>query len=143
MESISLIGMLGFLSIEDIRTHKIRDIVVMIFAIIGIFMHVIFQRIGTLDVMGGLATGVVIYFISKKTGEKIGVGDALVLMLTGIFIGFWKNILLIWISTTFLTIYGLIMILIKKKTRNDRIPYIPFLLISCLLLIVLGKGQLL
>lgn len=58
MESLSLIVMLGILSVEDIKSHKVRDILVLSFALIGVLMHVIFQRIGTFDVLGGLGTGV-------------------------------------------------------------------------------------
>ena len=115
---------------------------VLSFALIGVLMHVIFQRIGTFDVIGGMGTGVAVLIISKSTGEKIGIGDGLVLMLTGIFLGFWRNIALIWISTTFLAIYGGIMIIAKKKRKDDRIPYIPFLMAGSLLMLIVGKGSL-
>ncbi len=141
MESLSLIGMLGILSVEDIKSHKVRDILVLSFALIGVLMHVIFQRIGTFDVIGGMGTGVAVLIISKSTGEKIGIGDGLVLMLTGIFLGFWRNIALIWISTTFLAIYGGIMIMAKKKGKDDRIPFIPFLMAGSLLMLIVGKGS--
>lgn len=142
MESLSLMGMLGVLSIEDIKSHKVRDILVLSFAIIGVLMHVIFQRIGTFDVLGGLGIGAVVLIISKSTGEKIGLGDGLVLMLTGIYLGFWRNMVLIWISTTFLALYGGIMIIAKKKRKDDRIPYIPFLMLGCLMILIIGKGRL-
>lgn len=141
MEMISLLGMLGLISVDDIKTHKIRDLEVLAFAVIGMYYHLLFQRIGLLELLGGMAIGGVVYVLSLFTEEAIGKGDALVFMLTGCFLGLKYNILLVWVSTIALSLFGIVMMLLGKKKLNDHIPMVPFVLIAYLMILIINGGK--
>jgi prepilin signal peptidase PulO-like enzyme (type II secretory pathway) len=143
MEMASLLGMLGLISAEDIKTHHIRDIEIYLFAIVGVAYHMLFHRIGILDLIGGMAVGVVVYGVSVFSDEAIGKGDALIFMLTGSFLGLKANALLVWLSSLLLAIFGVVMICLGKKKMKDHIPMAPFIFAAYVLMIVMNGGKLL
>ena len=71
MESISLLGMLFYMSYEDMRTHKVRDFLVLIFGIIGMMFHIMNGRISFFNIFGGFLLGFIMFFISLLTKENI------------------------------------------------------------------------
>lgn len=143
MEMASLLGMLGLISAEDIKTHHIRDIEIYLFAIVGVGYHMLFHRIGILDLVGGMAIGGLVYGISLLTHEAIGKGDALIFMLTGSFLGFKANALLVWFSSLLLAIVGVAMIFLGKKKLKDHIPMAPFIFVAYVLMIIINGGKML
>lgn len=128
MEAVGLLGLLGICGIEDIKIKKIRLVVVNAFAIFGVILHLIYQRISWIDMIFGALIGVILLIISYFTKEKIGYGDGLIFVATGIYLGFWNNLILLWLSTTLAGIYGLILMVFKKKKKESEIPLVPFIL---------------
>ena len=119
MEAVSLLGLLGVCGFEDIKIKRIRLVVVNIFAILGVILHIIYERISWLDMIGGASIGVVLLVIGYFSHEKIGYGDGFLFMATGIYLGFWNNLVLLWLSTSLAGIYGLILMLLKKKKKDS------------------------
>ena len=108
MEMLGLLGMLGYFSIEDIRRKSVHTAPLIVTAIAGVFLHLYGGRLSIWDLLGGLGIGVVMYGISVASRERVGKGDALVLGVTGIFLGFWNNLLLLWIAS-FLAMLSLLL----------------------------------
>ena len=64
-------------------------------------------------------------------------GDAKLLSVTAMIIG-WKMFLtVILIAIVFSVIAGVFLLLLKLKKRNDRIPFSPFLLAGVLICVLL------
>ena len=142
MEALGLFGALTLLSIEDIKEHAISIVWVIIFGIIGMLFHVINGRLSIWNILGGMSIGAVVYVISIISHEVIGKGDALLIGMTGIFLGFWGNIVLIWTGSLFAAAAGIAAVAVFKKSKSYRIPFVPFVLLGYLCCIILWGGRL-
>lgn len=142
MESISLLGLLGVCSIMDISKRKISSAVVYGFGILGIIWHIAFQRLELRSIAGGMLIGIVLYVISVISHEKIGKGDAILFIVTGIYLGFWNNIWLLWSASVIVALYGLAFVFIHYRIKQEKIetesvketklPFVPFVMVSFL-----------
>ena len=141
MEAGCLIGLLSLLALEDIRSKRIPMLPVFLCGIVGVILHMIFQTHSIGEIVGGLLVGVVLYAISIFTNGKIGKGDGFLFMVTGVYLGFWNNLLLLWFSCVLAGVIGVFILVIKKKKRGYQLPFVPFVWISVLVLIALEGGQ--
>ncbi|MCR5545944.1 MAG: A24 family peptidase [Lachnospiraceae bacterium] len=141
MEAGCLIGLLSLLAIEDMKTKQIPMVPVIICGIIGMVFHLIFQRRTIGDIVAGILIGVVLVGISILTKGKIGKGDGYLFMVTGVYLGFWKNLMLLWLACMIAGLVGLGMILFQKKNRYYQIPFVPFVLLSGFVLLLIGGGS--
>ncbi len=142
MEAVGLLGLLGICGLEDIKIKRIRLVVVNAFAILGVILHILYQRISWIDMICGALLGVILLIIGYFTKEKIGYGDGLIFVATGIYLGFWNNLILLWLSTTLAGIYGLILMIFKKKKKDNEIPLVPFILGVYVLSLIFNGGML-
>lgn len=142
MEAFGLLGLLGVCGYEDLKIKRIRLVVVNIFAILGIIMHIVYERISLIDMIGGLSVGVALLIIAYFSKEKIGYGDGLLFMASGIYLGFYNNLALLWMSCVLAAIYALILMIVKKKKKSDEIPLVPFVLIVYVVSLAFNGGSL-
>ncbi len=81
--------------------------------------------------MGGLL-GVVLLLISKCSRGALGEGDGIFFIITGIYLGFWKNLLLFFSSLMLCSFFGLALFLWGwfqgKDYRKKRLPFLMFTL---------------
>ena len=136
METISLLSFLGFFSIEDIRTRGIHMILLGLSAIVGLLFHLFNGRISIWSLLGGLGIGLLLFGISTASHEKIGKGDALLLSVTGIFLGFWNNLFLLWISSVVSAVISLIAVILFHKGREYELPFIPCVFLGYIILLM-------
>ena len=92
--------------------------------------------------LGGASVGVVLLVIGYLTKEKIGYGDGILFVATGIYLGFWNNLILLWLSTSLAGIYGIILMLLKKKKKDSEIPLVPFVLGVYVVTLIFNGGAL-
>lgn len=135
MQYFVLFAALVIAAYGDWKEKKISVNLLLITAISGVVLHIVYQTPALGDMFGGIGLGVVLLAVSRITKESIGAGDGLMLMVSGIYLGFQKNMELFLIAVLFAGGSGLFLILVKRKERNYRIPFIPFLLVSYLLLL--------
>lgn len=132
MEWIGLISMLGVCSLEDIKTRRIKTVAVLFFGILGILCHLIAGSISIWSILGGMAVGGIIFMVASLSDEKIGKGDGLLLVVTGIYLGFWGNIVLLWGASLLAGAVGLVLLVMGK--RQASIPFIPFVAVMYLIM---------
>lgn len=142
MEAIGLLGMLGITTYEDIHRKEVHSIILLAFAILGMAFHLIFHKLGIYDILGGFAIGGLMMILCLLSKERIGMGDAILLMVTGIYLGFLKNLFLLWASLSFMGIFCLFGYLMKKIRKEDRIPFYPFVLCAFLVILLISGGDL-
>lgn len=133
---ILLLLILAVAAYQDIQEMKINICLPIISAGLGIVWRLIIAH-GTLyDIFLGSLTGVICLLISRITGDSVGIGDGLMLVVSGIFLGFWMNITILMLAFGVVGLVGLYMLVIKKKGRNYRMPFLPYLLAAylCVLL---------
>lgn len=134
IETCVLLGTLGVHSIEDMRKRKITVSITMFSAIIGVLLHLLYLDESIFFMLAGMLSGVSILLLSKLSGGRIGAGDGIVFMLTGLYIGVWENMILMCISFFLAGVFGIFWIIIKKKSLQEKLPFMPFLFTAYLVL---------
>lgn len=88
------------------------------------------------DRIGGLIIGAMVILISVVTSGKIGLGDGMLLCVTGLGLGFWGNLELFALALFLAAVLSIILLVLRLADRKKSIPFVPFLLLSYLFLIV-------
>ena len=136
METIGLLGMFGLCSKDDIKYKQVKVFVISIFGVLGVLLHVFFGKNSWASMLLGFSIGAILYFVSILTNEKIGKGDALIIAVAGIYLGALKTLELLWFSSLLAAIGGLILIVVKKKEKTFEMPFVPFMLLAYILMLV-------
>jgi leader peptidase (prepilin peptidase)/N-methyltransferase len=137
MESGIIVVMLIIYTVQDIKNKRIKTRYLPIFALLGLLIQVIKKEINIISIIGGSSIGLVILLLSYISRGSIGLGDGMVLAITGIYLGLIKNGELLTISLLYTSLCALGCIVIGKKGKKYELPFIPFLLAG--FLTMLGK----
>lgn len=126
-----LIGiMLLLCGLSDIKTKHI-PIKITILCIILLFILMPFQRnISIINSLLGAFVGVVMIGISKVSRGQVGIGDGIILTITGFGIGLWNNLTLLIYALFCISIVAMILLALKKISRKKTLPFVPFLFIG-------------
>lgn len=96
-----------------------------------LFLHVpIRQRL-----IGGVI-GLVFTAISIWGKETVGLADALIILLLGVALGGYTQIVILGASLALLMFAAMALFLMKKVGRKDNIPFLPFLFTGYLIVFV-------
>lgn len=132
-----LIGIfLIIVAIQDLIAKKIKVWVVILS---GVFLCICIPfcpSISLLNRIMGLTLGLWLLLISKTTGGKIGMGDGLVICVTGMGLGFWSNLELFALALLIAAIFSIVLLALKLADRKKSIPFLPFILLSYLFLYI-------
>ncbi len=132
--------MLGFFSIsayQDYRKRKINVYFLLTGGIIGLLVHLYSMEFDIIEILFGMGIGIMILLYGFLLGGGVGLADGMILIVSGIFLGFEKN-LEVFVAGLFLVgITSLFLSVIKKKGRTYRIPFAPFLLVGYLFVMVM------
>lgn len=152
----TLSALLLTVTFTDLEKGKIPNGVILIGAIAGLCMSLIFWPVcvppswtgSPLNFINSLIAllaggGIMIFWAAagkllfKK--ESIGAGDIKLAAMTGIFLGLQNTLLALFLSFLAATIAGISMILLKKARMDSRLPFAPFLTIGALISLVYGS----
>ena len=126
METIGLVFLYGMTSFDDIRTRQVQLLEIIVFAVIGIIFN-LYERTNSLaSIIGGVLIGVAVLLFSILTNEKIGKGDAYIIMVTGLYLGFMNTLVLLWISSIFAAVIGMIILRKYDNSMQKELPFVPF-----------------
>lgn len=131
LQTYTLLGMLGWCSIEDYRKQRILVYPVLIFGIAGLLLHLYYRNLSIYNLLAGMAVGAGLLVFGYLTGQ-VGAGDALVVMVSGIYLGFWENARLFFQGLVFCGLWCLLLLVLGKKKGRDEVAFVPFLLLSYL-----------
>lgn len=82
------------------------------------------------QVIAGAVPGVLLLLFSWISGESIGFGDGWLFVVTGIFLGLRKNMLLMLGTLLLAGVFAIFCLVLKKKKKSDRIALAPFVLVT-------------
>ncbi|MCR5486860.1 MAG: prepilin peptidase [Lachnospiraceae bacterium] len=122
-----------FLSIcaaTDWKTKKILLPVLVFFAAAGIVCYIIARPTGLVDEILGLLIGLIFIALAAATEGKIGLGDALLMVVTGIYLGGRENMAMIMGAMLMAAGYGAVRLMTKKADKNTEMAFVPFVLLS-------------
>lgn len=138
IQEIGLCLFLGYFTYEDIKTRRLSGKGIFLFAIVGGIISVLFPayRIGQILLGMGIGGGLLIMSLLSKGG--IGVGDGIVVLISGIYLGVQENCFLLLLALLVSSLYSGILWIVKKVDRKQKIPFIPFLLVGYIMRLFFG-----
>lgn len=121
---------LGKLAVEDIRYLSISLLETLTYLSGGIIYGLL--RMDVFDLVLSIIPGIFLLFLAYITNQKIGYGDALIILANGLWLGSSTSAIAIFISMLLILTVSLVIIFIygfiKKKAINDmKIACVPFI----------------
>ena len=120
-------------TVFDIRKKEIPIHLILIGLIssFGVIIWQIFE--GTVSVTGvgvSFLPGLFFLLISFFTKEKIGYGDGLILIISGLILGFYQCFLGLCISLICSSVFAMLLLVLHKVKRDSKLAFVPFLTIG-------------
>jgi len=140
LEIVSKILLLLFLGAAAVIDYRKRELSIFFIGggfLIGFVFQCIIGKKTVLEIILGMLIGGVIIVLSKLTKEAIGMGDGLMLVATGAFLGIIDNLILLLWSTVIAGVWAIGLLVIKKLKRNKEFAFVPFMLSSYVLMLAL------
>ena len=103
----------------------------------SVFVTELIVGVNILSVAAGLITSVLLYLISRLSKGGIGEADALVYGVSGVSVGFYKNMEILFIALVLSAIAGGFLLAAKKVSRKYRMPFVPFTLAGYMMVVVI------
>lgn len=122
--------LLTFSAVQDILKKKIWLWVIILGAVLVCICIPFNQNFTLPDRFGGLLIGLSVVLLSKATRGKIGVGDGLILCVTGLGLGFWGNMELFFAALFAAALVSIFLLVFRLADRKKSIPFVPFLLLG-------------
>ena len=91
MQKFMLLGLLGFFSLEDIKCKKLTVIYILMFGISGVLLHLVSPVCSIYSILCGMFLGIVLLLIGFVTRGGVGLGDGILLFVTGVYLGGYGN----------------------------------------------------
>ena len=120
-------------SIQDMKTKKISSYYIYsgwILSVVFIVISIYNQTFNWTKWCYSLVPGIIFLIAAKVTKEQVGYGDGYVFLFLG---NLYQNIK-VWtileISVILSAVFSIYLILIKKTGRKKKIPFLPFIWIS-------------
>ncbi len=116
---------LAVLAAQDIREKKISVDKLLFFAFMAVWYRIFAKQFFCREIFGCIVPGGLLLLLSKATGESIGYGDGVAVIVLGLWTGGWFALRVMGTGIMLSGIYAVFCLIRKKR---DIIPFIPFLL---------------
>ncbi len=130
---ILLLGILSLTGYEDWKEQKVSLEILMLGGAAGLVIGTVCKEPGAKEVICGAILGGLVLALALISKEAVGIGDGIILIVSGIILGYRALLELILISLMLTGAAALFLIVVKRKGRTYRLPFIPFLLAAYLL----------
>lgn len=117
-------------SIWDWKKREISLLSMAVFGAAGISLNFWLAYQSPAEAAGGAALGILLLAAAFFTREAIGFGDGLLICITGIYLGFWENLSLLFAGTLCCGVILGISVLLGRLKLADRVPLVPFFLLA-------------
>ncbi|MCQ2530367.1 MAG: prepilin peptidase [Lachnospiraceae bacterium] len=138
-EIVREILLLGFLFVAawiDYKKKELPLVLIVSMGLSGIVFQIIVRQMSFLNLLFGSLIGILFLGIGKITRQALGYGDGFILVATGIFLGFSENVLLLLLGVLLAAGFSIGLMIFRKKTKKDEIPFLPFLFTGYVLLLM-------
>lgn len=126
--------LLAVSSMEDLRRMKIYMPPLYAALAMGILWAIFGDSALFLYRLAGLLSGGLLLLLAFFSQEAIGLGDAVLFLALGIWLGLWESLLLLTASLVLAALAG-IFLWIRKKSMKQAFPFVPFVLIAYVLML--------
>lgn len=138
--TIGVIFILAVGSFFDIKWKKIPTVLPVAgaaWALVCVILHILQDGAGTalMEAAVSVFPGVGLLLLSFLTEKKVGSGDGLILILLGLFEGVERAVIVFCLGLFLQSLLAVGLLILKKADKQTCIPFLPFLLVSRLLLL--------
>lgn len=133
---VLLLLILAGAAYEDYKEKQIHLYLTLVAAAAGIIWNLLFREMTLKDILLGAAVGGLLLLIAWIGRGSVGAGDGIMLTVSGLFVGFWGNAVLFMTALGMISVTALFLLVIKRRGRNYRLPFVPFLLAAYLCLLI-------
>lgn len=117
------------LTITDLREKIIPNEFVIAMGVTGLVLLPFNPFVNLLSaVLGMLIVGGILALASRVTKGQVGMGDAKLFLVLGLFFGLKGSFMILMYSLVISGIVGLALITLKRATRKTVLPFVPFVL---------------
>lgn len=131
-------GLLGLCSLEDVKYRRLTVIYILMFGIAGVVLHLFAPVCSIYSMLWGMLLGIVLILISIATRGSLGMGDGILMVVTGVYLGGYGNLQLFLYGLLLSALCSLGLLVLKKKKKKDEIAFVPFLLLSYFFMLFQG-----
>ena len=136
MPVIVTIPVLIALSISDLEDQTVPVWLLISYIMAGVLYLSLFRRAEPVPYLYGAAVGMISMGVSKITREQIGIGDSYLFIGLGVWLGMDTLLNIIFYSCFAVLVIGGIRVLFKKATWKAKYPFIPFVLVGHMVLLL-------
>lgn len=127
MEQICVLSFLGMNSCLDLYKRQVSLSLVVFYAVLSIpYLMMGGQKISLL--LAGAVPGLFLLCIGKASGGALGLGDGLVILVSGLYMGIWKALEWLALALLLAAVWAGFLLVFKKKGRKASFPFVPFLM---------------
>lgn len=131
--------------IVDWKTHLIPNVIILIYFLVGAFLTVCEfiafrnEAVKTLIscCIGLLCCLVLFYVLARLTKDGISMGDVKLIAVIGWILGISSALFSVLFAMIICAVVGLILLLSKRKNKNDRVPFGPFMFLGYIVMLLL------
>lgn len=136
MQSVLVLILLVVCAVEDLKRKEVTVTYILVFGIIGVLLHLFYPNCSVYSMLWGLLLGIAVMTVSVLSGGSIGMGDGILMTVTGVYLGGYQNLELFFIGVFLAGIWSLGLLVFKKKKRKEKIAFMPFLLVAYVFMLV-------
>ena len=136
MERGILLGMLALYGVEDLRKKTISARYLPLFAIAGMGLHLFLQNLSVVSILLGMAVGLAMMGLSVLTRGSIGMGDGMLLVVSGVFLGGAANVELVFTGLFYAAVFSLGILVFGKRKKKREIPFITCLFLGYMTMVL-------
>lgn len=137
MQNIVLLILLIICAVEDLKRKEVTATYILFFGSVGVVLHLVYANCSIYSMLLGMLLGIGMMAVSFLSQGSIGIGDGILLTVTGVYLGGYENLELFLLGLFLAGIWSLGLLVLKKKQRKDKIAFMPFLLVAyaCMLVV--------
>lgn len=124
-------------SISDIRRRGVYTWILVAMSLLLTLYCIFYQQEEVWIVLGGIGVGLLFLFISRISREAIGYADSWLILLLGGYLGICDILILLTVAFVVVGLFGLVGLAVRRLKRASSMPFIPFLTIAYLGVILL------
>ena len=137
-KEICTLALLGLWAWQDHKKMRINIYTILVAIAVATGIKLVFTGESASGMACGALVGVIILIIAVLSRRAVGPADGLVFIFTGIVLGFWGNMFLVFSSLCLGAFYSMYLLLVKKKGPHYEFAFLPFVLTGYVLLIAVG-----
>ena len=117
-------------AVRDIRTKRINGYIIIIGILTALSIREILLGQSSLRLLIDMLPGAFMLAVAFFSRERIGKGDALMLIFVGALAGAETVLFAMFVSMMIAAVLSTVLLVLRKVKRDTKIPFIPFLSIG-------------